>query len=212
MARIANQPLHLTAAALRFSEFNVSPAAAAGERCRYVAEGRVGWIEGPAKTIDAVAKEMASASDAEVVAALAAFDPLPDESDPKWNDDAFWFGVAYRFLGLGQVARLRKLRPAVRLILERACYGDPGETMRGLRHVFEGIYNPEWSMLANEYLALARAKRLGTRMWAIAGLMVVDDPRAVPVFEASVREDPEDISSYARIGLERLGHAERGAT
>ncbi len=32
----ANQPLHLTAAALRFFfGFIVSPAAAAGERCRY---------------------------------------------------------------------------------------------------------------------------------------------------------------------------------
>lgn len=177
----------------------------------YVTGGDMGWIEGPATTIHAVAKEMASASDEEVLAALAAFDPLPDECDRQWNDDAFWFGVAYRFLGLAQVARLRKLRAAVRLILERACYGDPGETMRGLRHVFEGIYNPEWSLLANEYLSLARAERLGTRLWAIAGLMVVDDPRAVPVFETSVREDPEDISFYARIGLKRLGHAEGAA-
>jgi hypothetical protein len=31
----ANQPLHLIAAALRFSRFNASPAAKAGERCRY---------------------------------------------------------------------------------------------------------------------------------------------------------------------------------
>jgi hypothetical protein len=160
------------------------------------------WIEGPAKTIDAVVGAMSSASDDEVLAVLAAIEPLPDERDPRWNDESFWFTVAYRFLG-----RLRKLRPAVRLILERACYGDPGETMRGLRHVIEGIYNPDWHLLADEYLALTRAERLGTRMWAIAGLMILDDPRALPVFEASLREDPEDISSYAKIGLKRLGRA-----
>jgi hypothetical protein len=79
--------------------------------------------------------------------------------------------------------------------------------MRGLRHVFEGIYNPEWSLLANEYLALARGERLGTRIWAIAGLMILDDPRSAPVFEASLREDPKDISFYARIGWKRLGRA-----
>jgi hypothetical protein len=33
----------------------------------------VGWIEGPAKTIDAVGKEMASVSDDQVLTALAAF-------------------------------------------------------------------------------------------------------------------------------------------
>src|SRR5262249_42853329 len=121
----------------------------------------MGWIAGPAKTIDAIVNELASATGDQVLAALAAIEPLPDESDARWNDETFWFSVAYRFLGLGDVARLRKLRPAVRLILERACYGDPGETMRGLRHVFEGIYHPEWDLLANEYLAFARAKRLG---------------------------------------------------
>ena len=174
--------------------------------------GVVAWIEGPAKTIGAVVNELASASDEQVLAALAALRPLPDESDSQWNDETFWFTIAYRFLGLGHVARLRKLRPAVRLMLERACFGDPGETMRGLRHVFEGIYDPEWNQLADEYLALARAERLGTRMWAIAGLMILDDPRAVPVFEASAREDPKDIGYYAKIGLKRLGRAEGAAT
>jgi hypothetical protein len=147
---------------------------------------------------------MVSASDEEVLAALAAVEPFPDEADSRWDDESFWFTVAYRFLGLAHSARLRKLRPAVRLILERACYGDPGETMRGLRHVFEGIYNPQWDLLAEEYLALARSERLGTRMWAIAGLMILDDPRAVPVFEASLCEDPEEISHYAKVGLKRL--------
>jgi hypothetical protein len=172
----------------------------------------MGWIEGPAKTIDAVVNEMASASDDQVIAALAALEALPDESDSRWNDETFWFTVAYRFLGLAAVARVRKLRPAVRLILERACYGDPGETMRGLRHVFEAIYEPDWDLLADEYLALARAQRLGTRMWAIAGLMILDDPRALSVFDASVRDDPKDIADYAKIGLKRLGRDGEAAT
>jgi hypothetical protein len=152
---------------------------------------------------------MAAASDERVLAELAAVEPLPDESDPRWNDDHFWFIIAYRFLGLGEVAALRKLRPAVRLMLERACYGDPGETMRGLRHTFEAIYKPDWKSLADEYLVLARAPRLGTRLWAIDGLIVVDDARAIPVFEESVREDPEDIRWRAEIGLERLLHPEK---
>jgi hypothetical protein len=163
--------------------------------------------DGPPDIIEAVVNEMASASEDEVLAALAAIEPLPDESDGRWDDLNFWYTVAERFLGLAQVARQRKLRPAVRLILERACYGDPNEIMRGLRHVFEEIYNPDWDLLADEYLALARAERLGTRMWAIDSLIVMEDERARPVFEESLREDPEDISASAKIGLERLDRA-----
>jgi hypothetical protein len=172
------------------------------------AGGDLKWIEAPAKIIDAVVKEMESATDDQVLAALAAIEPLPEERDPRWNDESFWLTVAYRFLGLGDVARQRRLRPAVRLMLERACYGDPGETMRGLRHVFEGIYDSQWGPLADEYLALARHERLGTRMWAIAGLMILDDRRSIPIFLESVRDDPKDISSCAKIGLKRLGVAD----
>lgn len=80
--------------------------------------------------------------------------------------------------------------------------------MRGLRHTFEAIYKPDWKSLADEYLALARAPRLGTRLWAIDSLMVVDDPRAIPVFEASIHEDPQEIRWRAEIGLKRLLHPE----
>lgn len=164
----------------------------------------MGLIEGPAKTIKIVVQQLATSSDDQVLSALAAIKPLPDESDLQWDDEPFWYMIAYRFLGVAAAARERKLRSAVRLILERAAYGDPGERMHGLRHVFDDIFAPEWPLLADEYLALARAERLGTRMWAIASLMVLDDPRAVSVFTTSLREDPEDISHFARIGLERL--------
>lgn len=170
-----------------------------------------GWIDGPASSIAAVVKALAGASDAEVLAALAAVEPLPDEGDVRWNDHSFWFDVAYVFLGIAEVAQSRKLRPAVRLVLERASYGDPGETMRGIRHVCEGIFDPDWTALADEYLALARAERLGTRLWAIANLTVLADPRAVPILEASLREDPEDIRWWAETGLERVLHPERAA-
>ncbi|GEM_PF-7019918 len=147
--------------------------------------------------------------DDQVLAAIASLPPLADETDACWNSDEYWRGAAYPFLALADVAAKRRLKPAVRLFLERACYGDPGEIMRGLRHTFEAIYNPDWTSLADEYLAVARAERLGTRLWAIDGLTVVEDARAVPVFEASVREDPEEIRWRAEVGLERLLHPEK---
>jgi hypothetical protein len=161
-------------------------------------------MESPVDIINRVAAELRPLVDAEFLAQLQALPPLADEDDPAWNSEDYWERVAYPFLAFADVAAERKLRSAVRPLLERACYGDPGEIMRGLRHPLEAIFNPDWSGLADEYLAVARGGRLGTRMWAIAGLAVVDDPRAAPIYEASVRDDPADISSYAKIGLKRL--------
>jgi hypothetical protein len=161
-------------------------------------------MESPIDTINRVFAELRPLTDDELLARLEAVPALADEDDPAWNSEDYWQRVAYPYLAFADVAAERKLRRAVRLLLERACYGDPGEIMRGLRHPLEAIFNPDWTALADEYLAAARGRRLGTRRWAIAGLAVVDDLRAGRVFEASVREDPADISSYAKIGLKRL--------
>ncbi|MGB7157844.1 MAG: hypothetical protein WBD40_07245 [Tepidisphaeraceae bacterium] len=166
-------------------------------------------VEQPAKIIERLAAAYDAARDDEVLAAIASLPSLADETDARWDSDEYWRASAYPFLALAEVASKRRLKPAVRLLLERACYGDPGEIMRGMRHTFEAIYNPDWTSLADEYLALARAERLGTRLWAIDGLTVVEDARAVPVFETSVREDPEEIRWRAEIGLERLLHPEK---
>jgi hypothetical protein len=165
--------------------------------------------EQPAKIIERLAAAYDAAPDDQVLASIAALAPLADESNSRWQTDEYWRTVAYPFLALADVAAKRRLRAAVRLLLERACYGDPGEIMRGLRHTFEAIYNPDWTSLADEYLPLARAERLGTRLWAIDSLIVIDDPRAVPVFEASVRDDPEEIRWRAEIGLKRVLHPEQ---
>jgi hypothetical protein len=160
--------------------------------------------ESPVETINRVAAELRPLTDAEFLARLESLPALADEGDPAWKSEDYWQRAAYPYVAYADVAAERKLRRAVRPLLERACYGDPGEIMRGLRHPLEAIFNPDWSALADEYLAVARGDRLGTRMWAIAGLAVIDDPRAAAVFEASLREDPGDISSFAEIGLKRL--------
>jgi hypothetical protein len=145
-----------------------------------------------------------SRSDAEILAELAALPPLSDESDPSWDDPAYWRQVAYPYVALGDLAAERRLRPAILLLLDRACYGDPGEIMRGLRHICEAIVNPDWGALTAICLEAAKGERPGTRLWAIAQLAILDDPSAEPVFEQAIREGPNEIRWRAEIGLERL--------
>jgi hypothetical protein len=53
--------------------------------------------------------------------------------------------------------------------------------MRGLRHSLEAIFNPDWNALADICIDAAKSPRLGTKLWAIDQLIVLEDPRARPV-------------------------------
>lgn len=157
----------------------------------------------PYQIIADMVKTRASMSDTEILTELVAISPFPDENDPAWTEDATWQEV-HRFLALAEIAAARRLKPAIRVLLDRACYGDPGEVFRGLRHFNEAIVNPKWSELADICLEAATSSRLGTRLWAIDQLMIMDDERARPVFEKSIQADPEEIRWRAEQGLNRL--------
>jgi len=157
----------------------------------------------PYQVIADMVAARASASDADILAELSGFPPLPDEDDPVWEQDATWQD-ANRFVALADVAAARRLKPAIRLLLDRACYGDPGEMFRGLRHACEAIVNPNWSELADICLEAARSPRPGTRLWAIDQLAILDDERARPVFEEAIESAPQEIKGIAEIGLGRL--------
>ena len=67
---------------------------------------------------------------------------LPNEDDPAWDDPRSWHEHAYLYQALADSIYARFLRAGVPLLLERACCGDPGEMMRGLRHTLEGGVRP----------------------------------------------------------------------
>jgi hypothetical protein len=158
----------------------------------------------PCQIICDLANARQTRTDDEVLAELAALAPLADETDPCWACEEYWLQNAYLYLALLDISATRRLRSAIRLLLDRACYGDPGEIMRGMRHGLEAIVAPDWAILADICLEAARSPRLGTRLWAIASWVVLDDPRAKSIFEEAARDDPEKIGMYARIGLQRL--------
>jgi hypothetical protein len=158
----------------------------------------------PHELIRDLVAERASWSDADVIAEIEQLPPLADEGDQVWSDQGYWRDFAYRNVALSDVAAERQLRPAVRLLLERASNGDPGEMMRGLRHASEHIFNPDWAALADVCIELSASKRPGTRLWAIDQLMVLDDPRARQVFDKALHDQVDEIRQIAASGLQRL--------
>lgn len=158
----------------------------------------------PHDIIRDLAGARAKCSDDDILAEIESLPPLADESDAAWDEPTYWSDIAYRYVALGDVAAERKLRAAARLLLERACNGDPGEMMRGMRHSFEAVFAPDWKALADVCIALSASERAGTRMWATDQLMILDDPRARPVFERALDDDSAEVRSVASAGLKRL--------
>jgi hypothetical protein len=115
-----------------------------------------------------------------------------------------WRNPAEVYVALSDICAKRRLQASMPLLLERACYGDPGEIMRGLRHCLEAIVSPDWACLADICLDLAGSPRKGTRLWAINQLATLEDHRAKSLFERAIETEPSWISEAAAGGLERL--------
>lgn len=157
----------------------------------------------PYQIIDYLSAARTKLSDAEVLAALAAVPPLADEDDPCWNDDGYWHRVAYPYLALWNVAAERKLRAAVPLILDLACFGDPGEIMRNLCHAVEAIVKPDWPALTAPCIAALASPRPGTRLWAARQLGRLRDPAAIPALERAAQGAVPEVREWAASALER---------
>ncbi len=154
--------------------------------------------------IDEMAAAHAESTDAQILAELAAIPQLADEPDPCWNEDGYWRRVAYPYLALWNVAAERRLRDAVPLILDRACFGDPGEIMRNLCHAVEAIVKPDWSALTAPCVAALASPRPGTRFWAAFELGRLRDPTAIPALERAAQDAVPDVREEVESALERM--------
>ena len=130
--------------------------------------------------IENFASQRTARSDAEVLAELRSFVALPDASDSAWSLDGAW-DQAHLLTALAKIVAERKLESGIALVLDKMCYGDPGELMRSLRHFLEAAISPHWDRLTQICVSRATSDRVGTRYWAIAELGTLRDPTALPV-------------------------------
>ena len=149
--------------------------------------------QSPAEHINALYEERSAWSDEEILAELRALPVLPDEHDPAWNDERTWREHADLFVALADVAATRRLRAAAPLLLERACYGDPGEMMRGLRNNLEGIFEPDWDALTDVCMQAAKYPQRGARLWAVDELAVLREPRSLQTLIEALDDEAEQV-------------------
>lgn len=158
----------------------------------------------PVDIIEKYVNQRNSRTDEEILSELTALPVLPDEDDPLWEDDATWVNHALLYVAISDIAATRGLRPAVKLLLERACYGDPGEMMRDLRHSLEGIVDGDWDYLFDVCIEMVGNTNPGARLWAIDELRRLRDKRAVPVLKQALSDTAILVREEAASALEVL--------
>ena len=150
-------------------------------------------------------------ADEAILLELETLPGLPDE-----YDEQPWFNLNYAweheqtqqtftlYLALADHVRKRKLKAGVRLLLERASFGDFGEIMRGMHHNFEAAFEGSDSELADLCVELMQQPRLGTKLWALEELSRLKDRRAIPELLRALYLPTFMFSTYATMWLQRL--------
>lgn len=158
----------------------------------------------PYQIIDDMTEARRSLSDKKVLAELSAIPPLADEDDPCWDKDDYLHKVAYPYLALWNIVGERQLRAAIPLILDRACFGDPGEIMRDICHTLEGIVHPKYSELTAPCVAALKSPRPGTRMWAVYQLHRLRDPAALPALKAAEHDEVREVRASIKKAIKAI--------
>jgi len=159
--------------------------------------------ERPIDRINRLIEQRRDWSDEAVLEALTNLAVLPDESDAQWRDMQTWH-QAELFVAFGKLAAERHLKPAIPLLLERACYGDPGEVMRGLRHSLEESVQGDWTALGDICEQAAKSVLPGSRLWAIRELGVLRDANFLQTVIDALQDNALLVRQEACVSLEMI--------
>lgn len=154
--------------------------------------------QNPAAIIEREFERRRAYTDEQILADLEALPVLPDEDNCCTDEDQknIWLYIA-----LADQAQKRRLRAAVPLILERASYGDPMETMRGMDHWLWGIVRREWgeghdeAALIDPLIEATKSPHRGARLWAATQLSYLYSSYGEPGRQAieSLLNDPAEL-------------------
>jgi hypothetical protein len=170
--------------------------------------------------LDVIAEKAkrASATDTDILAELAATPALVDEADLSWTTGSYWTSDTWRaasvFEALTEIATVRQLKPAIPLLFDKACLGNPRGLMSALHYNVAHIVGDDWLFLQDAAHKATRSPHPGTRYWALKelGWGVIhshDYPPAREVFLSFVAFGSDDLRVEAEGSLYLLAERER---
>ncbi|MFC6006301.1 HEAT repeat domain-containing protein [Angustibacter luteus] len=145
------------------------------------------------------------ANEAELLAALSTWEPLPDEDDPRWDDDEVWRD-AERLIQAADAAGDAGWREAAVRVFEHAADWDLNGMMPHIRHGPERAY-PEDSgsqEFAHRLEQLAGHVRAGTRLWIVRELGLLRQLSSLPVILERLTDPHPRVADTAVDSLHML--------
>jgi hypothetical protein len=164
----------------------------------------------PGQIIRNLIREREDWTDEQILEELRSLPVLPDENyySNAEQDDEFWrMEQALKiYLAILSLAEIRHLVKAIPLLLERASYGDIGETMRGLPNALFRIANSSGSdreSLRLFTVAALQSSNPGARLWAIPTLYDSKNPTGVNLLIAALNDQAVIVAAEAAFTLSR---------
>jgi hypothetical protein len=162
-------------------------------------EGLMPW-----QIIQNLVREREDWSNEQILEELRSLPVLPDENyyyNAQQDDEYRRMDQALdTYLAILGLAGIRHLVEAIPLLLERASYGDYGETMRGLPNALFRIADIGGS--AEERLhpfaiAALQSSNPGARQWAITTLYYANDPAVIDLLIAMLNDPAVIVAAEA---------------
>jgi hypothetical protein len=144
-------------------------------------------------------------SDEAILAEIEALPVLPDEYNEQSDiplDDSHWLEpetdrLLTRYLALVDIVRNRKLRTGVPLLMERASYGDMGETMRGVWGALSSVFGPDEATWNDLCFQMAQSPHRGVRLWMMQEIGCIDDARSLSVLINGLHDPSPRMREWA---------------
>lgn len=146
------------------------------------------------------------------MAEIQALPVLPDEFNKQSDiplDDLHWSEpetdrLLDRYLALVAIVRDRKLRAGVPLLMERASYGDMGESMRRVWGSLSSVFDSDRATWNDLCFRMVQSPHRGVRLWMIQEISCIADERSLSVIINGLHDPAPMIREWAIDWIETL--------
>lgn len=151
------------------------------------------------------------ASEERLLAEMASWEPLPDQSDPRWDaltsaSDDLWAGSERVIAAAEASGEHGWLRVAVK-VFEHASDWDLHGAMQSIRHGPEKAYMgvPDGiATFARELEQLTRHHRAGTRLWTVRELGILRQLTSLPFLVDRLHDEHPSVAREAVSSIRML--------
>lgn len=143
---------------------------------------------------------------------MSGWEPLPDEVDPRWEDDGddVW-SAAERLVAAADASGANGWRDVAIRVFEFAADWDVHELLRNLRHGPEQAFAGDEQAFATRLEPLSEHPRAGTRLWVARELGILRQLSSLPYLVARVDDDHPAVAAEARSSISMLGQSHPAA-